>query len=963
VRLEGKIIIFAAILSIIPFFVSEVSASPPDSPENLSADDVSPTQIDLQWTAPDDDGGSAILAYKIEFYIPGQGSCCNVLVADTGNANTQYSHTNAATGKTYIYQVSTINLDGTSEPSSQAVATTSGTSEPPEEIPPNPISGLTAVDLSPTNILVSWNAPTANNGPFVTGYKIERKVGSGSFTILVADTGSTDKTYTNSGLTTGTTYTYKVYAINSIDISNSTSEASATPTSTSTPPEGTAPPKTPKNFKASAVSNSEISLTWKHPEFDGPPVTSYKIEVKKTGESDFSDLTTTGVVTSYLHTNLDAGVTFTYRISAINSIGTSNTVQSSAVPQHTDKPTNFVATAVSPTKVELSWSAPSQTFGYTIGGYNIEEQIAIGVYQIVHETSGTITSATLTGLTTGETYTFRVFARIGPVFSQTSDEVSVTPTESSGTADTVPSPPTLLTITHDDLTVNNLSWGTPEDDGGKSITGYKIELKVDVGDWEIVKANTGSTSTIYSHTNIPSGTDYNYRVSAINSIGTGLGNAKSIRITEEVPESQLIEISTDKLSYLEGGTIAVSGKVSSKNESDQVSLEVVFGGDIKYINQLVVAQDGTFSDTITASGPKWAKNGIYTLSAFYGTSSSQTNFQFTLVSEPEPAPDPTPEPEPEPKIIPDFIDTEKDPQYYIDRYNSEASYKAWFDSNYPDYTMEEAISLAYPQPEPEPAPKPKTEPKSILDFVDPNKDPQYYIDRYNNEATYKVWFDRTFPDYTIEEAVGLALPEPTTEPKPVLDFVDPNEDPQYYIDRYNSEATYKAWFDRTFPDYTIQEAVGLSTSEEDLSEKCGPGTVFKNGACVVEKTSGGGGCLIATAAFGSELAPQVQFLREIRDNVVLNTKSGMEFMTAFNQFYYSFSPTIADFERENVIFKETVKMVLTPLLSSLSILNYVDIDSEEEMLGYGIGIIMLNIGMYFAAPVIVVLKLRKLKFN
>jgi len=383
VRLDGKIIIFVAILSIIPFFVSEVYASPPDAPKDLTADDVSPTQIDLQWTEPDDDGGSVILAYKIEYYIPGQESCCKVLDADTGNANTQYSHTNAATGKTYIYQVSAINLDGTSEPSSQAVATTSASSEPPEDIPPNPISGLTAVDLSPTDVLVSWNAPTANNGPFVTSYKIERKVGSGSFTTLVADTGSTAKTYTNSGLTTGTTYTYKVYAINSIGISNSTSEASATPTSSSTPPIGTNAPKIPKSFKASAASSSEISLTWQYPaEFDGPPVTSYKIEVKKTGETDYSDLVTTGVVTSYLHSNLEAGKTYTYRISAINSIGSSNTVSSTAVPEHTDKPTNFVATAVSPTKVELSWNAPSQTFGYTIGGYKIEEQIAIGFIKL-----------------------------------------------------------------------------------------------------------------------------------------------------------------------------------------------------------------------------------------------------------------------------------------------------------------------------------------------------------------------------------------------------------------------------------------------------------------------------------------------------------------------------------------------------------------------------------------------------
>jgi len=152
--------------------------------------------------------------------------------------------------------------------------------------------------------------------------------------------------------------------------------------------------------------------------------------------------------------------------------------------------------------------------------------------------------------------------------------------------------------------------------------------------------------------------------------------------------------------------------------------------------------------------------------------------------------------------------------------------------------------------------------------------------------------------------------------------------------------------------------------EEPIMESsqpvCGPGTVLKNNVCVAEQQKGGG-CLIATAAFGSEMAPQVQFLREIRDNTVLQTQSGSTFMTGFNQFYYSFSPAIADYERENSAFKETVKIAITPMLTSLAILNYVDIDSEEEMLGYGIGIILLNIGMYFIAPAIVIFKIRKRK--
>ena len=120
-----------------------------------------------------------------------------------------------------------------------------------------------------------------------------------------------------------------------------------------------------------------------------------------------------------------------------------------------------------------------------------------------------------------------------------------------------------------------------------------------------------------------------------------------------------------------------------------------------------------------------------------------------------------------------------------------------------------------------------------------------------------------------------------------------------------------------------------------------------------------GGCLIATAAFGSEMAPQVQLLREIRDNTVLQTESGYAFMTGFNQFYYSFSPAIADYERENPAFKEAVKITLTPLLTSLTLLQYADIDSESEMLGYGIGVILLNIGMYFVAPAVLIMKVTR----
>ena len=119
----------------------------------------------------------------------------------------------------------------------------------------------------------------------------------------------------------------------------------------------------------------------------------------------------------------------------------------------------------------------------------------------------------------------------------------------------------------------------------------------------------------------------------------------------------------------------------------------------------------------------------------------------------------------------------------------------------------------------------------------------------------------------------------------------------------------------------------------------------------------GGGCLIATAAYGSELAPQVQQLREIRDNQLMNTESGKSFMSGFNELYYTFSPTIADMERESPMFKEIVKAGLTPMLSTLAIMD--NAETESEVLGLGLSVIALNLGMYIAAPALIAMKVNQ----
>jgi len=168
----------------------------------------------------------------------------------------------------------------------------------------------------------------------------------------------------------------------------------------------------------------------------------------------------------------------------------------------------------------------------------------------------------------------------------------------------------------------------------------------------------------------------------------------------------------------------------------------------------------------------------------------------------------------------------------------------------------------------------------------------------------------------------------------------------FYIEKLSDENLQKRYMETVEHDKILQG----SLDNEIFSEKSNSQTPEIDS----QMNSEGGGCLIATATYGSELAPQVQQLRELRDHKLLQTESGSAFMESINDFYYSFSPAIADYERENPVFREVVKIAITPMISSLSLLNHVDIDSESEVLGYGISLIVLNVGMYVGIPAAIV---------
>jgi tetratricopeptide (TPR) repeat protein len=394
--------------------------------------------------------------------------------------------------------------------------------------------------------------------------------------------------------------------------------------------------------------------------------------------------------------------------------------------------------------------------------------------------------------------------------------------------------------------------------------------------------------------------------------------------------------------------------------------------------------------------------------------------------------------------IASFVDQTKDPQHYIDRYNNEPAYKEWFNENYSQYTsIYVAVGLEEPVPEPE------LRIQIPVSFVDLDKGTDYYLDRYYKESEYKIWFDKNYHNLTIEEAIGLVKPisiireqyaectndahfqfnqvvqkyMATTssgigaqsnlansgitldkylircddeylvplndlavtlieqgEPFYALYYLDNTLElfPRYQVVLMNKGMAHfaleeyqdaKISFETALdidPNLELAQQGVVETSrilEEGITihPNCGTGTELVNGICQVvqteEKSSKGGGCLIATATYGSELAPQVQQLRELRDNQLLNTESGTAFMGMFNDIYYSFSPVIADYERENPLFKEVVKIAITPMISSLSLME--NANSESEVVSLGLSVIALNLGMYLGVPAVLIVGIKR----
>src|SRR5216684_3557915 len=350
--------------------------------------------ISLSWTAPASNGGASITGYNV---LRSTTSGAETALS-SGVVGTAFTDSTVSNGTTYFYKVAAVNSVGPGPLSNEASATPATLPSAPQNLVASAGNG---------SVSLSWTAPASNGGAPVTSYNVLRSTTSGAETAL--SSGVTGTTYTDSSALNGTTYFYKVTAVNSAGPGAASNEASATPTAAPTVPSA------PQNLTASA-GNASVLLSWAAPASNGgAPVGSYN--VWRSTSSGTESLLTSGVVgTSYTDSSALNGITYFYKVAAVNSVGPgplSN--EASATPATVPSaPQNLVASAGNGS-VSLSWTAPASNGGAAVTSYNVLRSTSSGA------------ESSLSSGVVGTTFFYKVAAvnSVGP--GPLSNEASATP--------------------------------------------------------------------------------------------------------------------------------------------------------------------------------------------------------------------------------------------------------------------------------------------------------------------------------------------------------------------------------------------------------------------------------------------------------------------------------------------------------------------------------------------------------
>ena len=378
------------------------NAARPDPPQGLRARAGGPTSITLTWEAPASDGGARITGYTVRGLSPDDGNWITIR-PHTGSRATTFTHINLKPATFYRYQVAAINRVGAGQWSFETAALTHA------DIPAAP-TGLTARAIGTSRIDLSWTAPRNTGGATIRGYRIEASSDEGrTWSIIRRNTNSTATTLSDVDLEPATTRHYRVAAINIAGNGPFSNVAQATTEATL--------PGVPQDLTAEADGTSEIDLSWQAPTDDGgAQVTGYRVQVSDDGGATWQDLApnTRSTRTTYSHTGLEPATTRHYRVSAINRIGLGRASSiASATTDATvpDAPTGLVATATTPTQIDLAWVAPDYDGGAPITGHRIEVSETGATWTDLQPNTGSA-SPTFShpGLLPGSTRFYRVSA-------------------------------------------------------------------------------------------------------------------------------------------------------------------------------------------------------------------------------------------------------------------------------------------------------------------------------------------------------------------------------------------------------------------------------------------------------------------------------------------------------------------------------------------------------------------------
>ena len=513
----------AASASVTPYGVPVAASAPTGMSGN--------TQVVLVWAAPNANG-SAITGYQVQVSTSSAGvytdaTGCTTAATSTATTCTATGLTN---GTAYYFKIAAINAAGT------ASASAASASIVPNTVP-NTASAPTGV-AGDTQVALSWSAPS-NSGSAITGYRVQVATSAaGSYadaTGCTSASSSSGTTCTATGLVNGTTYYFKVAAINAAGTATYSAASS-----------GVVPYGIPATASAptGTAGNVQVALAWVAPSANGSAITGYQVQVATSASGSYSSATgctanATSTATTCTATGLTNGTAYYFKVAAINAAGTATASSaSSSLTPYTVAGAPAAASGTSGnTQVSLSWSAPASNGGSAITGYQVQVSTsAAGSYSnatgCTANATSTGTTCTATGLTNGTAYYFKI-AAINAAGTGTASSAS-----SGVTPYTVPGTPAAPTGTSANASVA-LSWSAPASNGGSAVTGYQVQVSTSAaGSYASAAGCTSaatSASTTCTATGLTNGTAYYFKIAAINAAGTGTQSAASSSVTPAVP--------------------------------------------------------------------------------------------------------------------------------------------------------------------------------------------------------------------------------------------------------------------------------------------------------------------------------------------------------------------------------------------------------------------------------------------